>query len=528
MSKLSTIGYAIIVFILLNLLSNKIFTSYDFTEGQIYTLSPATDRIVQNLTKNVQIIAFVSEKLPPQAISSKIQLTDKLADFTNLGSDKLTITYMDPVKDTAAADLAESFGIPPLDLQVIEKDQAQVIKAYFGLAIVTPAEGDIDQSDPAGKYDKKVVIPVVQDLNSLEYEISSALLKVGSDQLKKVAFLTGHGEHSFSMPQYVAALNNDPRADYPVSEELNRNYDVSTIDFSGLSDEEKQDPFKNVDTLIVAGPQTAISDEEITKIQQFVESGGNAILLIDSMNIDTQYGFSASRLPVNFDTLLQPWGVKVLPAVLADSDNDLASFNQGYITYTLPYPFFAKINNINTENAITRQVESFTLPWTSPLEVKEAGGVITQVLASSSGKYQIFTETDLTVPGENEGEEKIQHQPIDISPQQNFNLTDSDPVPLLVLSQKNEGGKVIIAGDSDFVAQGGSDTLLFYNMVDGLTLGNDLIEIRSKGVTDRPLEDLTSREKDTIRWGITIGVPLLIIIYGFYRRSRRQQLKLSH
>ncbi len=88
-------------------------------------------------------------------------------------------------------------------------------------------------------------------------------------------------------------------------------------------------------------------------------------------------------------------------------------------------------------------------------------------------------------------------------------------------------GKVIIVGDSDFVAQGGSNTLLFYNMIDGLTLGDDLIEIRSKGVTDRPLSDLSNPEKDAIKWGITLGVPLLFIFYGFYRRYRRQQKKIS-
>lgn len=528
-SSISTIVYAIILFVLLNLVSNRLFVRYDFTEGQVYTLSDATSRIAQNLEKNVEIIAFVSEKLPPQAINSKTQLMDKLTEFTLLSGDKIKVTYLDPINDSSAEELANSFGIPALDLQVVEKDQAQVIKAYFGLAVTTLAESsEIDSDNPLSKYQKQEVIPVIEDLNSLEFDLASSLLKVGADSLKTVAFLQGHGEHGFAMPQYLAAMNNDPRADYNVSEELNRNYTVTTIDLSTLDESQKQDPFAEVDTLIIAGPQTEIPEEEVTKIHQFIQSGGNAIMLIDSMKIDTQFNFNATRLPVSFDNLLKPWGISVRPVLIADSVNDMASFNQGYITYTLPYPFFTKVTNINTDNSITRDVETFSLPWVSPLDLNSNELAKIDILASSSDRYQIFAETEITVPAETEGESEVQFQPIDLNPQQNFNFNQTqNPLPLIVMAQSENSGKVIIAGESDFVAQGGSSLLLFYNMIDSLTLGDDLIEIRSKGVTDRPLKDLTSSQKDTIRWGITVGVPLLFVFYGFYHRHRRQQKKLT-
>lgn len=530
-SNTTTIIYALVLFVLLNLISNKLFARFDFTQGQVYTLSDATERIVQGLDKDINVIVFVSETLPPQAVSSKTQLVDKLTEFENLSTGKLNITYVDPVTDESAEELATAFGIPPLDLQVIEEDQAQVIKAYFGLAVTTPTDGEetTNDNDTLSQYADYKVIPVIENLNGLEFELASAMLKVGSDSLKTVAFLQGHGEHTFALPAYYAAMNDDPRADYNVSEELSRNYEVTTIDYSTLSDEEKNNPFAGVSTLIIAGPQQEIPSEELTKIHQFIENGGNAIMLIDSMNVDTRSNFSASRLPVSYYDLLKPWEVNVDPNIIADASHDMASFNQGYITYTLPYPFFAKITNLNLDNSITRDLESFTMPWTSSLDIGEAEDIKYDILASTSSQYQVFTEASTTMPAEAESEaEKIQFTPINLSPQQDFNLqANQDPLPLIVLAEKEGIGKVIIAADSDFVAQGGSDTLLFYNMIDALTLGDDLIQIRSKGVTDRPIDELSNTEKNTIRWGITLGVPILFIIYGLYRRQKRQQKKTS-
>jgi len=530
-SNTTTIIYALVIFILLNLISNKLFARFDFTQGQIYTLSDATERIVQKLENNIDVIVFVSEQLPPQAVSSKTQLVDKLTEFENLSTGRLTITYMDPVTDESAEELATAFGVPPLDLQVIEEDQAQVIKAYFGLAVTTPAktETDTDVNDPLSQYARYEVIPVIESLNGLEFELASAMLKVGSESLKTVAFLQGHGEHSFALPAYYAAMNDDPRADYNVSEELSRNYNVTTIDYNTLEEEAKNDPFTGVNTLIIAGPQQEIPGDELTKIHQFVENGGNAIFLIDSMNVDTQFSFSASRLPITYYDLLKPWEVTVNPDIIADASHDMASFNQGFITYSLPYPFFAKIINLNQNNTITQDVESFTMPWTSSLTLGDSDELKYDILASTTDQYQVFTEAATTIPAEAEGEpDKIQFTPIDLSPQQDFNLRPGqDPLPLVVLAEKEGIGKVIIASDSDFVAQGGIDTLLFYNMVDALTLGDDLIQIRSKGITDRPLEELSNTQKDTIRWGITLGVPILFIIYGLYRRQKRKQKKAS-
>jgi len=518
------------IFVIINIFSSMFYTRLDLTQGQIYTLSASTKKIIEELPSGIEILAFVTEDFPAQYVTSQTQLNDKLDEYNRLSGGKLTISYKDPAKDTETEKLASSFGIPSLDLQSVVKDQVQIKKAYFGLAVVKDATSTKENSSsPLDKYEKYEVLPVVSSLDTLEYDLASMLLKVGSDSLPKIGFLTGHGEHTFEpQNQYTGMTTSDPRADYPLQSELSRNYEIKMIDLSvENNDSSDSDPLGEIKTLIIAGPTQSIPDDQAEKIHDYIKNGGNAIMLIDGFNINTQYGLLASSLPISFDNLLSPYGVSIEPQVIADANSGMATFNQGYMSYSIPYPFFIKVTNLNRDNSITRDLESFILPWTSPLKYDNSDQITT--LATSSEYIQLLSETDVTTSGEStDAAPATQKEPISLDPNQDFNISSSKQTPAKLIAEinSNDGsGKVIIAGDSDFVVQGGENSVLFMNMIDSLSLGDDLIQIRSKAVTDRPLKDLSETEKNSIRWGLIICVPLVFVIYGFYRRWQRNKHK---
>jgi len=63
----------------------------------------------------------------------------------------------------------------------------------------------------------------------------------------------------------------------------------------------------------------------------------------------------------------------------------------------------------------------------------------------------------------------------------------------------------------------------FSNLVDGLTQDLDLVTIRSKTVTDRPLQDISYGWRQTIKY-LNIFIPTLaVIIYGFIRSYFRKK-----
>ena len=72
--------------------------------------------------------------------------------------------------------------------------------------------------------------------------------------------------------------------------------------------------------------------------------------------------------------------------------------------------------------------------------------------------------------------------------------------------------------------QAADNITFFQNTVDSLSLDNDLIKIRSKGITDRPLREVEEETKRLIKYFNIFGLTALVIIFGFFRYYRRKNL----
>lgn len=564
MIKTLNIILAIVIIIGINLVSYQAFTRFDFTEGQVYTLSQSTKALTKNLSSTLKVKVFLSENLPAQVAKVKQDLNDYLDEYAALSDGKLEITFTDPAKDEKAKALTKPLGIPALELQVLQKDQRQTIKAYMGLAIIKEKEDyePSEDDDPAEKFEKFETIPVLTSLENFEYDFTSALKKVSSTEEKTIGFLRGHEEHEI-IPQYIRRnpfMKQEERMDYDLDKVLGKNYQIKTVQAHPTKNESSTTlDLKGIDTLVIAGPKTPITETEVETIKTFVKEGGNAVFLIDQ--IDIGEGMQTSKLESDYANLLNHWGVAVDAAFVQDASHAHSSFQKGFFSFTLPYPFWPKVRHLNETNAITAQLESFVLPWTSPLKIKEKEDVTIEILASSSPRYSLaMAEIEVEIPkteetetppteeetaplesSESEAETEavpetvLQERPIDLDPQQNFGIshTKKDPLPLAVIAKRTEdAGKVFITGDSDFIKQDfmrqyPENITFFSNVIDAFTIGEELISIRSRGITDRPIVSLSESQKNLIRWGNILLIPFLVILFGLIRKALRNARKKS-
>jgi len=91
--------------------------------------------------------------------------------------------------------------------------------------------------------------------------------------------------------------------------------------------------------------------------------------------------------------------------------------------------------------------------------------------------------------------------------------------------------QIVVIGNSrfisdNFLSQFQGNQLFLLNIVDWLTLGEQLIGIRSRGATDRPLKEATEYMKTLIKSLNMFGVPLVLILFGllrFYLRRRKKR-----
>ena len=189
MKSFQMLKYSILItlaiIILINVLSGRFFVRLDTTQDGRYTLSNATKAILRELDEPVTIKAYFTRKLPPQLYQARQEFNDLLVEYASRSNGMILYEFIDPSESDALAEEAQSNGIPPLQVQVRNKDKFEAMVCYMG-AVIQMAE-----SAPE-------VIPQINSGMAVEYHLTSAIKKVSIADKPEIAFLQGHGEPGIS------------------------------------------------------------------------------------------------------------------------------------------------------------------------------------------------------------------------------------------------------------------------------------------------------------------------------------------
>ena len=529
----NTLAFILVVFgivALINFLSSRRFIRADLTADKRYTISQSTKNVLDRLDDIVTIDVYFSRQ-PPRVAQIRQSVRDMLEEYRAF-SKKLEINFIDPSSDDEAQKQKLRFmGIPEIQVNVIEKDKAELANVYMGIAILYE--------------DKKEVLPVVQTTNNLEYDLTSAILKVTSKEVKTVGFLSGHDE-----------IDVSDQAFGPLRQELSRQYEVKNVPIDGGTAIDA-----DVATLIIAGPKKELTEREKYEIDQFIMRGGRVCFLIDPILIQYE-GLNVSPLQTGLNDLLEHYGVKLNDNLVLDVSMGQLTYSQGFMTVSTSYAYFIKLmkqyqyrtgetsDGLSQDSIITSQLESLMLPWAGSIEIlpqgdsaietialakTSRGGWTAQspyninptnrqfqppasvqqvhtVAASLSGVFKSFYAGKAIPPAEaTESEEGRTAQPDE---EERTTKTES------------EATQIVVVGNSQFLQQGRPDGQLFFlNTVDWLTLGEELINIRSHGATERPLKEISENEKFFLKFISIAGVPILVVAFGLVRFILRRRAK---
>jgi len=489
----------VIIVIFGNLLAQRYFFTVDLTEAGIYSLSTATKKLIRKLDDTVTVKVVFSKEIPyPYSTRTRYAL-DMLNDYRMLSRGKIRLDVVSPEDQGELERTAQLYGIPPVRVNVMENDQIQIKKVYMGIAFV---HGDRIES-----------IPVVSDVSQLEYQISSILKGLMTEKKKTVAFFAGKDKKSFSR----------------LKELLKDGYEVKTVDL-------KHDDLTDADLLVIAGPDEKLTGEEVFAVEQFILRGGKALFLLDRVGGNLQYGFGSTR-QTGLEKLLESYGIKIRPSLVYDLSAGMVNVKErrgGFVFNTVtPYPFFPRITGFNRKNIITRNIETITLGFASPIEVEKKEGIETSVLARTSERSGVlnapfyvavdrrFTEKDFSGPS----------QPVAVVVSGRFKSIFSDKKKDKDMLKEGESRLIVIA-DSDFASDdfiGMTENAQFVlNAVDWLSEDDSLITIRAKNVESRPVRDLSPVLQKGVKYSSIAVPPLLAVLTGIgiwlYRKGRRISL----
>ena len=495
-----------IVLLAVNILASRYPLRWDLTQGNRFTLSDSTKNMLQDLDDVVTVRLYFSEALPPQLVELKNTVTDLLSEFRGAARGKLQLESIAPESDPQEEQKVRMMGIPPLQVNVVEKDKASVAKVYLGMAIQFG--------------DKQEVIPVASSTDNLEYELSSSILKVTQNRKPLLGLI---------LPNMASgSVGGDFNL---IRQQLEKRFEVKTIE---------EDKLSEIDSATLSALIWIVSGdaaEPLRKaIDQYLMQGGKVLVFADA--VEVKEGLRVAPLAGNVLDQLKSYGVEVRSDLVLDRASAMATFSGGMISYHIPYAYWPEVqgDGFARVSPVTAKLQSLVFPWASGVRVGEVPeGAKIELLATTTNFGVASAVGSEMTADPNEARDLL--------------ATGShEVIPLAVLrtgkmksffDSNQEAGEthLMVAGTTrllqdNFLKQFQNNLVFIENAVDFFAQGDQLIGIRSKGSAERPLEVVS----DGVRVGVkTVNMvlgPMVLLAYGLVswslRRARHKNLQTAY
>jgi gliding-associated putative ABC transporter substrate-binding component GldG len=476
----------LLILIVVNMISSKLYFRLDFTADDRYTLSKATTDVLTELEDVVTVKAYFSDDLPTQLISNRQDFEDLLLEYENRSGGNVIYEFISPNDDEEKEQEAQQNGIQPIIVNVTEKDQVQQLRAYMG-AVITFG-------------DQKEVIAVVQPGVNMEYNLTTSIKKLTVLEKPTVAFLEGHGEATMQqMPQLVQQLSV-----------------LSNVESYTISTEEIPSTFKS---LIIIDPKDTIPPSDFIKIDDFMSKGGNVYLAYSNLNGDLSTSYLSAGNDIGVMNWLSRMGIRMGSQFVIDANCGAVSVrqNNGVFTYSsqVQFPYFPNINTFGDHPAV-KGLEGILLPFASRLDYSASDSLIqfTPLMQTSDKSGLAVTPSYIDIQKKwNDGDFNQGNQTVALALDGPLSGTINSRIVVVT------NGKFAVNGDQP--QQIAADNVNFTsNSIDWLSDDTGLIDLRTKGITSRPLEKVEDNTREMLKWGNVLIPILLILIYALIRRQR--------
>ncbi len=164
----------LVIIVLVNVAGITLFFRMDLTKNKIYSISAASKKVVETLSEPLTINVFFTKDLPSPHNNTERYLHDLLAEYAIHADKFFNYRFFDvnpeegEVTDETKENqkLASNYGIHPIQIQAIEKDEVKFQKAYMGLVLI---HGDLIER-----------IPTITSTEGLEYKLTTAIQKMNN------------------------------------------------------------------------------------------------------------------------------------------------------------------------------------------------------------------------------------------------------------------------------------------------------------------------------------------------------------
>ena len=476
---LYTIG-VIGVLLVLGYLSVRFPARFDMTESGLYSLSDQTVNMLKRLESPVHVTFFHDPMM-----RETVELYERMAEQT----DKLTVEFYDPMVNPAQARMR---GVE-----------------FAGTALMESGERKLQVNGPT------------------ETDIANGIMRVSLGIQQTVCFLEGHGEpdpfsleshdhlegdaghsHGLGGTKQVTHERHGMAKARNALESLNYRVEKLTL-------LQQSSSLSHCAVVVIAGPKTALLPNEIKIVDDYIFSGGNALLMLDPF------------VRTGLEPVVRKLGVVLDNTIIIDEAShfwaDISSpavteYNRHNVTRDLPLTFFPGARSL------------------SPTPQRVVGTAVRPLVNSSK---KSFAESDPDRVEFTKGKDEPGPNTIMVVVNRRPEFVESTKAVIPEsaakdLSKTGQGttaaaptkeSRVAIIGDSDFATNSFFHILgngnLFLNAINYLAAQENLIGIEPR-TYDTPRVNLTNRQMKGTFFLSIILIPALMAVIGISVWWRRR------
>lgn len=309
------IGITLVIILIINLVSSRVFKRFDLTKDKRYTLSEAAKNTIETIDAPLIVDVFLEGDFPSEFRRLRNETQQILEEFS-VSNSNLKFNFINPLKEEATRQrniqqLAQR-GMQPFQITIQEngKTSQEVIipwalASYNEQTVIVPLI-----KNKIGATDQELVNGSIQNL---EYVFAEAFKKLVNPKSKKIAILRGNEQ-----------LKDAYVADF--LQKLGEHYFLApfTLDSVARNPSKTLNDLQKFDLIISAKPMTPFTEEEKYVLDQYTMNGGKSLWLTEAiiMDKDSLYTNSGKAVAVmkdlNLNDFFFKYGVRINPVMVSD------------------------------------------------------------------------------------------------------------------------------------------------------------------------------------------------------------------
>jgi ABC-2 type transport system permease protein len=453
----------IIFFVLLAVLFSISFFSFfriDLTTDKRFSIADQTKTLMSEIKNPLEVTVYLDGDLNPGFLRLKKSTAELLDELSIYSQKSIEIHYVNP----SLADNSD------------EREKKYTELASHGL---TPTA--VYEHDKEGKSIQKIIFPWIEisyngkkipvcllknvlgnsgeenlniSIENLEFEITDGIRRAINTEVKKIAFIEGHGELT------------EPET-FDICRSLSRYFQ---IDRGVLGS--NAEILKDYKAIIIAKPTQPFSESDKYIIDQYIMNGGNVLWVIDGVriardNLSTSGLSPAMELDLNLNDQLFRYGVRINPVLLQDVQCasipvNIAAANAKPQFEATPW-YYAPLLLTSPEHSVTRNITEVRADFCSGIDkVGENKEVKYQLLlATSDNTHIVGTPTTIDLSQKIKANDKsyfnLGYLPVAVAMEGNFDsdfanrMTPKGITNTLTKREKSLYSRQIVVADGDII-----------------------------------------------------------------------------